>query len=142
MSMDAKELMFGDWVKSKSDDKYYQIDSIIQLSDGSILCAVKDDLSHEYMFEPIPLTKDILLNNGFKQVSGVCKYVIDERFDFIGVGLFKSYTTFTHEKYCVNRDDPDEMEYAQDLEFDHCLYVHEFQHLLRLCGIDKEIVLE
>ena len=141
--------MIGDWVHSLLHDVDTTITDTEGPSDGvgdhraywlANMECFERHFPHE--IDPIPLTEKILLDSGFKQVSGTYQYVIDERFDFIGVGLFRSYTRFTHEKYCVNRDDPDELEYSQDLEFDHCLYVHEFQHLLQLCGIEMDIVIK
>lgn len=139
--MKAEELMIGDWVKRRLDNKNFQIDTIINADETCLLHAPKEGMVFGYMVDPIPLTPEILEKNGFKKTKGYCQYVIDTKCDFIGVGFYNSYFTFVHEHYCVNVDDPIEMEYCQDLEFERKLYVHEFQHLLKLCGIDKEIVL-
>ena len=67
--------------------------------------------------DPIPLTPDIFEKNGFKDID---KEEHCEGYDI--------YWT-NGDGYSIN---------VQDL---HLHYVHELQHALRLCGIDKEIVL-
>ena len=110
--MNCKELMVGDWVICN----HYQ-DKPFTKQFG-----VADFAKGEYEFcEPIPLTEDILVKNGFEKFAES-----QTLFDYtdndihleywIGDGCFRYYTA-------------------------EIRYVHTLQHLLRLCGIDKEIKL-
>jgi hypothetical protein len=118
--MRTKELMIGDWVYGKEKNKYGRVDKLEH--------DVEDDT-----VEPIPITEEILKKNGFllkrDEIFGwyFCgdvslEYTADGRHD-------DAYWAFT----CGNKDN------------DVCLivmhYVHELQHALRLCKIDKEIEL-
>lgn len=79
--------------------------------------------------EPIPLTREILEKNGFKYNPDAYAFPVPaECYDFpLGQGFF--IEQFADGTYRIT---------------DHCFvsfrYLHEFQHVLRLCGIDKEIV--
>lgn len=83
--------------------------------------------------KPIPLTAEILEENGFvKCIGGRSK----KSLQLIGDGLYVSWwndrivirykRVLGHPSAYLNCD---------------CRYVHELQHALRLCGIDKEIEL-
>ena len=67
--------------------------------------------------EPIPLAPDIFEKNGFKD--------IDKEDNCDGYDIYWT----NGDGYSIN---------AQDLRLH---YVHELQHALKLCGIDKEIVI-
>lgn len=123
--MDAKELMIGDWVLYKDEpimvweiDEYY--DRINTEPDGynAIRCIEVSEI------KPIPLTPEILEKNGFRKQnnsSGVTKldtYWLGEELGFRIHSFETGYYQFGLAKI---------------------RYVHELQHALRLCGIDKEI---
>ena len=80
--------------------------------------------------EPIPLTEDRLLANGF-----YCKrnigYVYDDGEYEVVVDLWNHGYRILHDRDVVMNI--------------HCfsdVFVHELQHALRLCGIDKEITIK
>ena len=104
--MKAEELMIDDWVLLGGTHS-------IKVSKLSQYGEYND-------IKPIPLTKEILKKNGFRQVM----------FDFV--------LDMMH----IRRDENVECFYivvgGKGTRID---YVHEFQHALKLCGIDKEIVL-
>lgn len=82
--------------------------------------------------EPISITPEILEKNGFVK-QDYAGWVISEDFG----RRFMSYRTDYFDGLL-------KIVYAKDPLCDLCLkikYVHELQHALRLCGIDKEIVL-
>ena len=121
--MRANELMLDDWVEcldsTHKEKVFAQVDAIEE-SRNCLL--VKDgwgnwflDISH---LEPIPLTEDILLKNGWKKRA--LRYFTE------WYGCFQlneqSNGKFYYEAIPLN-------------------YVHELQHLLRLAGKGKEIEL-
>lgn len=115
--MNAKELMIGDWVFTRGE-----IEQVTSIYDGYI-CTEHYEDSHDYYFEPIPLTPEILEKNGFEEFDGWRILDMDDvEIRWIG-------TTLEISGSHGNMDLPDVQ----------C--VHELQHALRLCGIDKEIVL-
>ena len=110
--MRITDLMVGDWV----------------FVSGKPVKITKDDLATMLIFldddsklSPIPLTEGILEKNGFEKFAES-----QTNFDYtdndihleywIGDGAFRYYTAEIH-------------------------YVHQLQHLLRLCGIEKEMTI-
>ena len=79
-----------------------------------------------YELSPIPLTREILEKNG---LSNRMEF---KRFQFIDVIGTQENPIF----YWTKRVEDDAVTTVQQL-----YYVHELQHALRLCKIDKEIVL-
>lgn len=116
--MKAKELMIGDWVKSRG--KIEQVTSVY----GGYICTDSFEDSHEDYFEPIPLTPEILEKNGFKFEYGAAWNLY--RFSVPWFVLYKK-------------------EYGLMLNIGQIeipiSFVHRLQHALRLCGIEKEIEL-
>ena len=125
--MKASELMIGDWVFTRG-----QIEQVTSIYDGYI-CTEHYEDSHDYYFDPIPITPEILEKNGFVQnprsksrrSHQICT-------DSVYISwwrgrlniLFKPF--IGHSTNHVNVDGK---------------YVHELQHALRICGIEKEISL-
>ena len=91
--------------------------------DGGIWC--------EYL-DPIPLTAEILEKNGFESdtnMFGLCYYELSKSYIIDNRG----------DRFCFVKRFPglrDSTFHVIDVK-----YVHELQHVLRLCGISKEIVL-
>ena len=130
--MKAKELMVGDWVLKdmnylEEDPMYTRTDyQPYQIQDGNDIdmACETNCIGDSGIYQPIPLTQEILKENRFES----CKDGYD-----IGIPLlyWDKYRTaicgFTH---CDNI-----------AEVFDCRYVHQLQHALRLCGIDKQIIL-
>lgn len=133
--MKVTDLMIGDWVKVPDGDKWFF--GIVCGIDRDNVLVVKPWKSIAYPYEeeclePIPLTKEILIRNGWREES-------DYENDLYG-GHF-----------------PEDKEHRLELDVDGCeiwwtincaenyiihlRYVHELQHAFKLCGIDKEITL-
>jgi len=144
--MKAKDLMIGDWIRLRYTDyltreevvKEFQVGQLRYLSwDGrGETMYVGDD--HQNMstidkMEPIPLTPEILEKNGFGY--------IEKAFELTHFYLGEKH-------FCKNMD----LHVGTDNKGNFWIntasntiyglhYVHEFQHALRLCGIEKEIEL-
>lgn len=120
--MKPTDLMIEDWVLiNNTPHKIQAIDSIdaeIQADDE--LYYVGEDRYHsEDKVEGFPLTPEILEKNGWKE------------------------TQYCHEyqdgKNTIQCCLPDMRGIINGIEIEHfkCEYVHQYQHLLRLCGIDE-----
>lgn len=90
--------------------------------------------------EPMPLTEEVLVKSGFPRdlYEENKSYWDDEDKDKYRLYKFNAkYPNF----HLIEVILPDEHYFWVE---DHCTikihYVHEFQHLLKLCGIEKEIV--
>lgn len=137
--MIANDLMIGDYVIRKNVPKEILIvDAIDSIRDIVYLnldgLGITEKLEN---IEPIPLTTKILEKNGF---------IIKEKWAQIG-NFGNNPLIMWH-----FADDPILRNYNTELEIHQndtgkvhvhipCEYVHELQHALRLCGIDKEIKL-
>jgi len=107
----CQDLMVGDWVICN----HYQ-DKPFAKQFG-----VADFAKGEYEFcEPIPLTEDILVKNGWRKEP---------------ISIDGDYADWYGEIPISQAED--EYNYA-DIEL---RYVHQLQRLLNLCNIDKEIIL-
>ena len=126
--MKANELMIGDWVKISS--QFAQIYDVghntigVQFSDGY-------DVFEPKSIEPITLTVEILKSNGFER-KGHRYGIYDDYFDF----ELHEYNdgTWLATYHCCEMSLPDE----QVLIF----HVHQLQHFMRHCGIEKEIIIK
>ena len=116
--MDAKDLMIGDWVlcpdNMQRQVRYLQVrPSVIGIGGSSY---------DEDEIQPIPLTPEILEQNGLEQINT----------DYYDLDVYEANDGLWRVVY-------------SNLEcsgFDESVLVssvHELQHFLRLCGIDKEI---
>lgn len=133
--MKANELMIGDYIMFNKD--IYKIEEIskkgwahIIYNDGSE-CRVA--LSSDYILDaitPVPLTAEILVKNGFKE-NKYGEMILDEELG-------------TSEIYLVLEESYDGEYYWWKVNNEIIAKikgVHELQHVLRLCGINKEIEL-
>lgn len=131
--MKATDLMIGDYVEIT----------------GKGACRVKHinwPSQHEEMdakLHPIPLTPEILEKNGFKKENGgkIMGFNIADSYELV----YQGRTNF--DKFWIYIQDFGESKKWHikiNGHFDISGFindVHELQHALKLCGIDKEIVL-
>ena len=85
---------------------------------------------------PIPITKEILEKNGFK----------GEMYAFLDISpnLYLEYYYHEHRlrEWWTGIDEWNNHAEVKEIVFKcQCHYIHELQHALRLCGIEKEIEL-
>ncbi len=142
--MKANELMIGDFVcYSKPNNYYTKIEEIRCTSDGEeyyIRCHrdSKDTFLEQLKYEdfsvdilhPIPLTPEILEKNGFKKDER------DENFYKWNWSVIDDCISYDKETGMVRIFNTSGLVFVKILS---CL--HELQHALRLCEIDKTITL-
>ena len=143
--MNTNELMIGDWVfVHKPTCKGHRVDYINEMDEE---IGADGEIYNVCDIEPIPLTPEILEKNGFKidknetyckryffacNLGKVPQTVVE--FFFFGEGvsadtLFKCWTK------------PESCDGENNIHICDLKSVHQLQHALRLCGIEKEIEL-
>ena len=144
--MKANELMIGDWVCAIDTIGASRcIAHILELKDVPYLaCGIWGEIHKYELLEPIPLTPRILEGSGFSFGNTTneddCDNPAEKGWCYCDEnGEVK--VTFPHgteggEIYVNNYS----FRYIR-LVFPDKIYLHELQHALRLCGIDKEIIL-
>lgn len=126
--MKVEDLMVGDWLLYKSDS----------LENAFPIQVTREMFNKELVvwndrFEPIPLTPEILEKNGILYRKSSFYYIINDDEDL----------ECTHYIYQTIQED---WVIGVDTGTDDCSvfarikHVHELQHLLKICKIDKEIV--
>ena len=116
--MKANELMIGDWVFNKYTNNAIQV---YPMMFSQMFRQKPDAITEDYNIYPIPLTLEILEKNGL-----IDNWHYDE--------YWMSYSKHDEEWYFHFYGAFAEMKVSIS-------YLHELQHALRLCGIEKEIVL-
>lgn len=147
--MKAEELLIGDWVIQKGVPE-----EPMRLYDMRVVARVAylDRGGHVVIekfnyIEPIPLNEEILHKNGFKNDVIAQKSVIAEGASNFSVILISGDNRITinnideylnsFNKWSIHIDTED----MRTLCTAEITYVHELQHLLKLCKIEKEIIL-
>lgn len=120
--MNPQELMIGDWVTFVNGKGERIADSQIDIN--SLYTAI--NAPNILQFQPIPLTDEILEKNGFIKYN-------DNRVLYVHINEYNGYA--------VNLKPCDKGWLLYNFHFLIFKYVHELQHALRLCGIEKEVVL-
>lgn len=133
--MKSNELMIGDKIRQKNSGIFLQISSV---QPPYIIAIGEEGRFHEDTIEPIQLTKEILEKNGMKpfEIDKLTDKATAKWWHKSGDFFIKQYH-FKHNGFnpsysfgCHNHT------LIEGIE-----YVHELQHALRLCKIEKEIVL-
>lgn len=154
--MKANELMIGDWVMCYS--MLHKITSV-----GTNVAEIYDwQTSPRYVdteqLQPIPLTAEILEKNGWIKThnrSSIGYYTHPDipylELDYHSVlSTWETYKFYSLQAYRYYGEYkmyfPDVRTVETDEEIfipinEHLYYVHELQHALRLCGIEKDIEL-
>lgn len=152
--MKANELMIGDYLRINRDRLCIKKGTIIEVRGidanesfknliGYATCRPLDDMQYEggiwcdYL-EPIPLTGKILEKNGFK-VRGKYTWVHRDNYCSIKLNIAPKVEiegeTLNEQPILLQVDGAT---FKLNLIIE---YVHELQHALRLCGIEKEITI-
>lgn len=131
--MKATDLQIGDWVTFKDCKNGELVPiKIVGIHNDEECCAKVDnssqglDLLDVSDLTGIPITPEILEKNGFEKdpESGEMIWTDDNVTEVVCVGTILTISG----------------EYA-NAEFATCMFIHELQHSLRLCGIEQEIQL-
>ena len=136
--MDCKDLMIGDWVnyKSPSSGKLRPI-KIENIYGAEFNCEVEvwNIISGMSISdtEPIPITEDILVKNGFEKSTRVGTYELNTDYYEIEVWDYSDGLWVVKVQYIEFSSLP----YSQAT----ITHVHALQHLLRLFGIEKELTI-
>ena len=129
--MKANELMIGDWVfidhcSGRLEPCYGQVTGIDKNGEDVYTTEGMVDAS---LIKPIPLTEEILKRNGFR-------YRAPER------GMYGVTTAAYYECKGSPHIWCDGAPFAVWFEDEvYISYVHQLQHVLRLCGLGKEITI-
>lgn len=126
----SKDLMIGDWLQ----DSFGNIGQVYRIDPGRVHLRLlqerpQDEEHIVHDIEPIPLTPEILKKNGFRVNPSDSEKMFFQQNNYRWCYYLNSINRFSGinitegtivQKIIVN--------------------VHELQHALRLCGINKEIV--
>lgn len=128
----VKELSVGDWVSL--DGEHYKVTNI---GSSSVDTTYGGITSNEHI-EPIPLTEDILAKNGFYRSPRwhYCEITIGNFKIYVQLGCGGKIDYVHITSKLSNALARKEIDVTT-----HINYVHQLQHLLRLCGIEKEFEL-
>ena len=125
--MKATELMIGDWVAQKHSGLLLKVS---EFRPPYIIADGEDGQFHEDTLEPILLTSEILEQNGFYHERNI-GYVYDDSEYEVIVDLWNnSYRILYNRDVMIN------------IQCFSNVFVHELQHALRLCNVDKEITIK
>lgn len=125
--MKATELMIDDWVAQKHSGLLLNVSEV---RPPYIIADGEDGQFHEDTLEPIPLTEEILLANGFDYERNIGYVYEDDEYEVI-VDLWNNNYRILH-----NRD------VMMNIQCFSNVFVHELQHALRHCDVDKEITIK
>ena len=129
--MTNEELSIGDWVYRP--DCYDQVEEIRH--NGVIGYDSLRGLITFSELEPIPITPEILKENGFIEITGRVKRLV-WAWKKHGTLIEVNEATPKWYQIVINKETSD---FGDERIF--VKYVHELQHVLRLCQIEKEIIL-
>lgn len=141
--MKAKDLMIGDWMQFADGNKKCMVVGIKCANEATI--TVMDSSGHWFdktidELKPIPLTPEILEKNGFEKRKG--QWVIEKKRIVGCCGQTCSDTNPMVYVIWVGQGYIGVVNYHPEATITKVgSYVHELQQCIRLCGIDKEIVL-
>lgn len=141
--MRPEDLMKGDWVLLFNETPVI-VDCIgnveVYLTEPKGQHELDWRVTYEHI-KPIPLTKEILEKNGFSDYAEN-RWVLQESKGKIRICSFADKWSVEIHNEIEKKDNlgrSDMIFYCRD--WARQLYVHELQHALRLCGIDKTIVI-
>ena len=142
--MEPTELMIGDWVFNKHHKKYIQITPYDFFNHAHLPSGEKYFVSELKVisgrdFEPILLTKEILEKNGFLLVKDEPETDFEPSYKewrftdgLITISFEPEVLTFEVHNGGEGSKPVRTMNYFTDYD---AVFVHEFQHALRLCGL-------
>lgn len=148
MSITNNELILGDWILMPEKSYHYRKAKVIGIYKNIIDCITPDNIEHTFSYndiEPIPITQEILEENGFKydaftNLSADFYYEDDS----CSICINLNSTCDKHKSIFVNNKNLKItvlIEESRQTLQKKPLFLHELQHILRLLKIEKEIKL-
>lgn len=127
--------MIGDWVKHSIVGK---IGKVYRICGNEYIAFIDGDTQSE-LVEPIQLTPEILEKNGFENIDNKYPFPTfrcDDKENYLCITIGFPEGDKTKRKRTFIEID------GIHIYIGHLIinFVHELQHTLKLCGIDKEIV--
>ena len=117
-------------------------DEVVEIRDNGIigLDSLRGIIPYSEI-EPIPITEELLLKNGFKKGwNGYFDY--RECNDELSIRFCENYTFIEYANLCFNPEDVTETNYGSGLEFPNTLHLHTLQNIwYLLTGKELEIKL-
>jgi len=127
----CQDLMVGDLVYIHEPEcKGHRIDAIDEL-DGQV--GADGEVYDEDDIRPIPITEEILVKNGFVGVPLTDSYELNTDYYEIEVWNYSDGLWVVNVHWIEFSSTPDDKLTVS--------YVHQLQHLLRLCGVEKELTI-
>ena len=126
--MNAKELQIGDWVENDLGE----IQQVIELHEDKVMLAYNDLYLYDAI-KPIPLTPKILEKNSISPKNTGDTYAFHYLMD--DVSIVECHANAGSRCRCI-------IAYGETRLRITIRFVHELQHTLRLCGIEKDIELQ
>ena len=141
--MNVEELMLGDWVYGYDGEwKPVCVKQIMGFHPSIV--AVHTYGYQPDQIKPIPITPEILEKNGFAKEKedelGITYYFLERPYT-TQITLYKEPIQDVSILFKAWGRAPSSAGGVNDIHLCSVKYVHEMQHALRLCGIEKEIVL-
>ena len=142
--MNATDLMLGDYVQIEDEEGNLITDYICDIGYvpqwneiGIRTCKCGEEWLRESEITPILLTPEVLEKNGFP--------LNREETDSTIQNVYRHYTEFFNfplgSGFYIEYDTVDNVFWITDHVFISFKYIHEFQHVLKLCRVNKEIIL-
>jgi len=133
MKLQLKDLMIGDWVQLNGKPmQVSRIDLYSVNAKPAFCCGSPHIWSYNNDFKPIPLTQEILEKNGwsedYDEETGSVSHHFPEDTDF----KLEIYSEGKTVLWTIN---------CYEYEIIRFSYVHELQHALKLCKIEKTIII-
>lgn len=138
--MKATDLMIGDWLQ----DSFGNIGQVYRLDPGRVHLRLLQERpqDEEYIvhdIEPIALTPEILEKNGFKKETHFIDWK-DRTLYKVGYDMYIIMNYYEDDNFTLCNIYNDSDESAVVIDISSINYVHKLQHALKMCGIDKEIM--
>lgn len=138
--IDETELMLGDWIYLTVHKTNARVTELRSTDPDVVLVTDKGEVEMRIDMKPIPLTGEILYRNGFEKqsespIAASYRLCLDEdTFSYLFVD-FRLRTGLV--QVCFDSD----MKGPKIGFSKYEMSVHELQHAMRMCGIEKEIEL-
>ena len=139
--MKANELMIGDYVNVTGKEGLHSVDILELLPRIGKVIGLDEEIVYvdyiNYAFslgdvEPIPLTSEILYEN-LRELPEVIRWFWDDKKSTDD----DKKSTDDEMWFIIHTNSLDHITLDANIR-----YVHELQHIMRLCGIEKEIIIK